>query len=160
MNRGVYLAGPITGCSYDVSRFGWRVDAQSLLNPIGGHGVDVFSPLRSKSFLEGVEAVDGSPHAYKNVANGLASPKGITTRDRWDCQRADVVLVNFLGATAVSIGTCIELGWADAARVPLVVAMEPGNVHEHAIVNEVAGYICDTLEGACTIVRALLVPGV
>ena len=39
--------------------------------------------------------------------------KGIVTRDRWDVAKADVVLMNLVGATQVSIGTMVELGWAE-----------------------------------------------
>ena len=128
MNKLVYLAGPITGCSYAQSRHGWRVSARKQLNPLHdstGIRIDVASPLRNKGFLEGEIAIKGDADAYRHVANGLAAPKGIVTRDRWDCQRADLVLVNFLEAQRVSIGTCIEFGWADAARVPRMTSSDP-----------------------------------
>jgi hypothetical protein len=51
----------------------------------------------------------------------MSKPKGLTTRDRWDAMRCDVLLVNLLGATKVSIGTVLEFGWADAMDIPIVV---------------------------------------
>jgi hypothetical protein len=35
------------------------------------------------------------------------------TRDRFDATRCDVLLVNLLGAERVSIGTMMEVAWAD-----------------------------------------------
>ena len=147
MSKLVYLAGPITGQSYD-GAVGWREAAQQQLAKLGIVGL---SPMRGKYYLEGLPTIGDS---YEETI--LSAAKGITARDRWDCQRSDIVLVNFVGATKVSIGTCLELGWADSARRPIVVAMEKDNIHDHSMVREVTGFLCPTLAEALHIVEAIL----
>lgn len=144
----VYLAGPITGEAFGTVN-DWRKDAVKFLSL---HGIEGLSPLRAKDYLLGETSILDS---YEG-SHVLSSQKGLTTRDRWDCQRADVVLFNFIGANRVSIGTCIELGWADSARRPMVTAMEPGSLHDHAMVREMSGYIVPSVEDALAVVVALL----
>lgn len=152
----VYLAGPITGLTYDDGQ-DWREYAKTWLD---AEGIDGFSPLRAKQHLREIGVLDNAgttDSAYIGL-NALSEPKGIMTRDRFDCTNRDLVLVNFVGAERVSVGTCIELGWADGARVPVVIAMEDDNVHRHAMVNEAAGFIVPTLEEALVIAKAVLLP--
>ena len=66
------------------------------------------------------------------------------------------MLFNFLGADRVSVGTCIEVGWADAARRPMVAVMEPGNMHDHAIVRSCVPFIVATLDEAVDLIHAIL----
>jgi nucleoside 2-deoxyribosyltransferase len=152
----VYLAGPITGLTYDDGQ-DWREFAKAQLDDAG---INAFSPLRAKQHLRALGVLDnaGKPDSKYIGLNALSEPSGITTRDRFDCMGRDLVLVNFLGATQVSIGTCIELGWADAARRPIVIAMEEDNIHRHAMANQVAGFIVPTLEDALTVCKAVLLP--
>lgn len=148
----VYLAGPISGLNYEGAT-DWREYAKGELEKSGIKGL---SPMRAKDFLKGVE------HFTKECVNegtygALASPRGIMTRDRFDATRCDVLLVNLLGAKSVSIGTVMEIAWADAVRTPIVCAIEPtGNVHEHAMIDQALGYRVSTLEEAIHIVRAIL----
>jgi hypothetical protein len=87
----------------------------------------------------------------------LSTDRGITTRDRADCMGADLVVFNMLGATRVSMGTMVEFGWADAARVPSVLIMEKeGNIHDYPMVREIAGFRVDNLEDAIAISEIVL----
>ncbi len=90
----------------------------------------------------------------------LASKHGIISRDRYDVMRCDMVLFNFIGTTRVSIGSVMEIGWGDAWRKPMVIAMETGNVHDHAMIREAAGFVVPTLDEAIEIVIAVLTPGI
>lgn len=155
-NPTVYLAGPITGLTYDEGA-DWRDEVAADLAAVGITG---FSPLRSKNFLRAIGVLDaaGTPDSAYLGLNPLSEPKGITTRDRFDCTRCDVVLLNLIGATRISVGTMIEAGWADGARRPIVVAMEEDNIHRHAMLNEVAGFIVPTLAEAVAVVKAVLLP--
>lgn len=146
--KTVYLSGPITGLTYDEGQ-DWRDWVYRELATVGVHGL---SPLRGKDYLrkEGVLT-----DKYLNI-HPLSTPKGIVTRDRNDTINADVMLVNVLGAERVSIGTVMEIGWADLARVPIVLVMEPGNVHDHAMVTEVAGFITSDLDESIDIVLTIL----
>lgn len=156
MTKSVYLAGPITGLTYDDGA-DWR---ESVAADLADVGIEAFSPLRAKNYLRefGELQAGGSAGANYVGVNPLSEPQGITTRDRFDTTGRDVVLANLVGAERVSIGTMIELGWADASRTPIILAMEPGNIHAHAMVEAVAGYIVPTLDEAVAIVKAILLP--
>lgn len=147
----VYMAGAITGLTYDGAQ-SWRDFAKVRL---GSSGIKALSPLRSKEYLRGIPALTADCKEYGSL-NVMSTPKGLTTRDRWDAMRCDVLLVNFLGCEKVSIGTCMEIAWADATRTPIVCAMEAeGNVHEHAMVNECVGLRVTTLEEAIAVIIAM-----
>ena len=154
--KQVYLAGPITGLSYADARNGWRRDVADMLFP----HVDCLSPMRAKEFLAKEENLRGDPGMYDNV---LASSKGILTRDFNDVSVCDAIIANFIGATKVSIGTCVEFGFAHALRKPVILVMEPPawkNVHDHAFLDQIAGYRVDNLNDAAFIAKSLLLAGV
>ena len=154
MSKYVYLAGPISGCSYNGCTE-WRDGATAVLRQ---NGIIGLSPMRAKDYLAGLESIssDGKDYAHMSV---LSLPRGVTTRDRYDTQRSNVVLMNLLGTTKVSIGSMIELGWADSARVPVVLVMEEsGNVHEHMMVSEVIGYRVTTIQDAIHVCKSILTP--
>lgn len=147
----VYLAGPISGLNY-AGAVDWRNDA---IKHLADHGIKGLSPMRAKEYLSNMENLDKNCVEYGAI-NVLSSPKGILTRDRFDATRCDIVLVNLLGADRVSIGTVMEMAWADLCRTPIVVAMEPGNIHEHAMINEAVGFKVGTVEEALDICVAIL----
>jgi nucleoside 2-deoxyribosyltransferase len=147
MPAKVYLAGPITGLSFDKAA-DWRYDVMCLL---GAVGIVAYSPLRAKSYLKNIKEI--ADHYDDHV---LSCRKGITNRDRFDVMRCDVLFVNLIGATKPSIGTILELGWADAARKPIVLCMDEGNVHDHAMVNEVSGFVVRTLDEGVEVTKSLL----
>lgn len=151
----VYLAGPIAGLDY-AGATDWRETAKESLNFCG---ITALSPMRAKQYLKDVASFAADSNQYKTLSV-LSSNRGITTRDRFDCQSADVVLVNLLGATRVSIGTMLEVAWADAKRTPIVLVMEPeGNVHHHGMLLECAGFHCHSLDEALNVVKAILLEG-
>ena len=144
----VYLAGPITGLSYNGCT-DWREHAIKSLSEVGIRGV---SPLRAKEYLQNQHVI---ADCYENQV--LGSAKGITTRDRWDATRCDILLANLLGADKVSIGTVMEIAWADLSRIPVVLVMEPEkNGHDHAMIREAAGFRVTTLEEGLRLVKAIL----
>lgn len=150
----VYLAGPITGLNY-AGATDWREAAIADLHYWGIKGL---SPMRGKDYLKHVPQIftpDGDAYGHLSV---LSTNRGITTRDRWDATRCDALLVNLLGAEKVSIGTVMEIAWADLSRIPIVCAMEPyGNPHDHGMVTEAIGFRVPTLEEALHVVKAMLV---
>lgn len=147
----VYLAGPISGLSY-AGATDWRAYVHEEMPS----WIKVLSPMRNKDYL-GTEAAISD--AYESTL--LSNQSAITNRDRFDVRRSDMILANFLGATKVSIGTCIELGWADAFGTPVVMAIEDNsNLHDHAIVREIAGWRANNLDDAIAIVKAVLTPGI
>lgn len=139
MNHSVYLAGPITGLSYD-GACDWRLAA---IDYLGRREIAGLSPMRGKSFLSNVKDIPA--HV---VGGRFSSPQSITSRDRWDCQRADLVIMNLLKADRVSIGTCVEMGWCDMARTPVILVMEENGMHEHPILSTLAAFRTDNLDEA------------
>lgn len=151
--KTVYLAGPITGLSYDEGQ-DWRDFACTELSKSGVHGL---SPLRSKDYLRSINGpLSGTGEEYAHMGV-LSTPRGVMTRDRFDATRCDVLLVNLLGSQRVSIGTVMEIAWADLKRTPIVVAIEPeGNPHEHMMINEAIGFRVPSLGEAVHVTRAIL----
>lgn len=152
MSGRVYLAGPISGLDYNGAN-NWREYVRQRL-PSNVHGLN---PMRGKSYLAKYGILQADCDQYDNV---LSSNRGIMTRDRWDATRCDALLVNFLGAKQVSIGTCMEIAWADLYRIPIIVIMEPeGNPHEHAMIKEAIGYRVTSLDEAIQVLGAMFADG-
>jgi nucleoside 2-deoxyribosyltransferase len=144
--RTVYLAGPITGLTYDNAQ-DWR---EKVAGVLWNHGVMSRSPLRGKQYLRPLGDLDNGDPIISSYANNsewpLSSPKGITLRDRNDVKTSDVVLANLLGADKVSIGTVLEIAWADAFGTPSVVIMEKDNPHQHSMIQEASGIVVESLD--------------
>lgn len=146
--KKIYLAGPISGLTYDGAQ-SWRDYFVSQFDP---KEVNVASPLRGKDYLKMRGPLEGSYAEFP-----LSSDMGITTRDRYDCMGSDLVIFNMLGAERISIGTMIELGWADAARNPGILIMEKeGNTHDHPMVRQTAQFRVDNLKDAISIAHIIL----
>lgn len=132
----VYLAGPITGYSYNAVT-SWRDGVKDQLKEFG---IKAYSPMRGKSYLTKEEMLEES---YED--HTMSSITGINVRDYNDCKNADAVLVNLLGATKVSIGTVMEVAWCRAFQIPVVLVMEKDNIHSHGML-EFGNIIASTLE--------------
>jgi nucleoside 2-deoxyribosyltransferase len=147
----VYLAGPITGLTYADGQE-WRDYA---IKELATHAIEARSPLRGKSYLR--EQGELAKEDYGHI-HPLSSDKGIVTRDRNDTINAALVIANLLGAKRISGGTCIELGWADIARVPTIVVMEPNGVNPHDahMVRGVAGFVMHTLDAAIDLAATVM----
>lgn len=149
--KQLYLAGPITGLSY-VKATDWR---QYISDRLPNYIVAV-SPMRGKQYLDKEQVIAAS---YENIP--LSCQKGITCRDRYSVMTCDMLFVNLLGATTISIGTVMEIGWADMLRKPIVLVMEKkGNIHEHPIIKESVGFWVDNLDEGIRIADAVLMTGV
>jgi nucleoside 2-deoxyribosyltransferase len=152
MSKTVYLAGPITGLDYKGCT-DWRQSAKAELAAVG---IEAFSPMRCKEYLDGLPTISGHGREYHNMGP-LSTPKGVVTRDHYDVHRCDMLLVNLLGAKQVSIGTMFEMAWAFQKKTPIVLAMdETGGLHDHMFVHQTCGYRLGTLDEALRIVRAIL----
>lgn len=147
----VYLAGPISGLTYDQGQ-GWR---EMACNKLHVRGIDGFSPLRAKGYLRNVGVLE---QGYEDTP--LSTDHGITTRDRWDVQTADAVLFYLRGCgNRVSVGTMIEFGWADARRIPIIVVIEKtGNVHDHPIMRDITGFRVEMLDEAIELLDRIFNP--
>ena len=144
----VYLAGPITGTTYEEST-DWRIKVANILSLFGIKG---FSPMRGKAYLSKEEELQD---AYKD--HTMSSITGINIRDRNDVRTADALLVNLLGAKKVSIGTVIEISMAQENNIPVVLVMEKeGNIHDHGMLTYNCIRVSDIHEGIDCIKQLLL----
>ena len=153
--KTVYLAGPITGLTFDGCT-GWRDYA---IKRLAERGVQGLSPMRAKEYLRQLESISGTGKEYQHLGV-FATPRGVMTRDFWDCTRCDIVLVNFLGAKAVSAGTVMEIAWAYQRRTPIICAIEKtGNPHDHMMIQEALGFSVETLDEAINVALAMFAVG-
>lgn len=151
--KTVYLAGPITGLTYQGCT-DWR---EEMIRQLAQHQIKGLSPMRMKAYLEqyGIMKADARPE-YE-AAGLFSSQRAIVTRDHYDCTHCDVLLVNLLGAKTVSIGTMFEVAWAWMKRTPIVLMIEQtGNVHEHMFVNETYGFRVTNMDDAVAAIVGIL----
>jgi len=147
----VYLAGPITGLNYGEAN-DWR---QEVIQKIPA-SIQTLSPMRGKSVEAYARQSEDGKIKQSYEEDPLCSSKGINTRDFNDVKRADLILVNLLNSTKVSIGTVMEIAWAKAFSKPVVLLMEKGNIHDHVMLKFPCGYIVDNLEQAIHITKVVL----
>ncbi len=143
----VYLCGPITGLSLREGAK-WRRTVVAAL----GDEAQVIDPTRDSPDPTRRSA---SPATQALTATRLLQGKRIVARDRFDVQRSDLLLACFLGAKSISIGSVGEIFWADAMGKPVIIVREEDNLHNHDMLNEIAGWIFDDLDGAIEQIRRL-----
>jgi nucleoside 2-deoxyribosyltransferase len=143
----LYMAGPVKGLAYGPAT-DWR---HWLADKLADYNVECLDPLRGKDELQGETSIDRIEYDTP-----LSCPKGIYVRDRFDALRCDLLLVNLRDAEKPSLGSVMEIAWADALHKPIILVMEPGNVHEHAMVLGACGFRAQCLEEAAAIAVAVL----
>lgn len=151
IENSVYLAGPIAGQSWQQAS-DWRNYVTRALTP---HGISCYSPLRGMGrFMAGAAVIQP---AYEE--DPLRTTRGLLARDELDVQRSQLMFVNFLGASKVSIGTCAEFGWAKAYHTRILVVMEREfNPHDHPFVRGLADWCVQGIDDAISIARNVLLP--
>ena len=151
MEYKVYLAGPISGLSYEDAT-NWRTITKDAMASMSDNQVIGFSPMRGKLKLESEKEIQDS---YPDYA--LTSINGINTRDYNDVKTSHVILVNFLGCgSKVSIGTAMEIAWARVFQIPVVIVMEKNNIHRHGMLT-FGNIVVETLtDGIETVIEILL----
>lgn len=153
MKPRVYLSGPISDLLY-ADAVAWRKEAAGMLEPY----IDAFSPMRGKELLRNAGVINDAETAKHTNAFQLR-PRGIVTRDRNDVRTCDMMLVYLPRTTKrVSIGTCVELGWADAWRKPIVTVLEKPSLYDHIFVTELSGWVVESLEEAVYVCMSVLLP--
>lgn len=147
MSKTVYLAGPITGKSYEEATR-WRTELEVGLAP----GIRAASPLRGKEYLAGETDL---AHTYPVP---LSTESAIVGRDFFDVSKCDLVCMNLLDAEVISIGSVVEVGWADALRTPVLLMMEDGNPHDHPFIRRAAAWRVTCIQDALTVINSTLAP--
>ena len=105
----IYTAGPISGQSYEQVMKRYRDQVSSLMSI----GYDVICPMTGKEYLR--TELEFKAHGYDQYP--ISTNHAIKERDRWMVGSVDVVLVDFTECNGVvSIGSCMELAWADELK--------------------------------------------
>lgn len=140
----IYLSGPISNYHYNEINL-WREYVASSLHPY----VQCLSPMRDTEHLKDA-VVKETNHNHDEIL----------ARDYFDCQRADLLFVNLLGATHVSIGTVSEIAWCKVWQKPVLLVMEKeGNCHEHGFIRKMCSWHVTSLEDGIRKVRQILCLG-
>ena len=86
----------------------------------------------------------------------MSSITGINVRDFNDVKTADALLVNFLDSNdKISIGTIMEIAWARAFQIPIVIVMEENNPHNHGMLT-FGNLVVNTLEEGIELIIMIL----
>ena len=155
MNKKVYLAGPIKGLNYNEATE-WR---EKAIYELYKYSIDGYSPMRGKQYLKEISNVGGDALKDSYAEYPLSTMKAILCRDFTDCTTSDAVIMYLKGAKTISIGSIMEVAWAHAARVPIVLVMEKSNnLHEHGLLTEACNFRVETLDQAISVVKTILLP--
>lgn len=171
MSKSVYLAGAITGLTYEDARYGWRKDFADAI-VLFDTSIEILSPMRGKGHIQGYSDTNNliTGHASSDYTdNVMSTGKGIVARDRWDTKRASVVVANLKDTPpgVVSMGTCVEFGWRDG-HGPLVMIVPPHDptiagkqhAHDHLMLLEIADFIVYSVADSVNLTLKLLKSGV
>ena len=150
MSYRVYLCGPITGLDRETA----CAEREWFTQAFAWMGIETLDPMRWDretyfSTREDAVAEQGEAAVYE-------WDKAIVARDKSDVCRSDVVLADFRNSKRVSIGSVVELGWADAFGIPVVTIMEPGNLHDHGFVHQLSAFVTADAQEAVKYVETLL----
>ena len=145
----IYFARPITGLDYETVANSYE-DTKDVLQGYGyGH---VYHAFCAKGHLKNETCFKADRYEDPLTCN-----HAITLRDRWMVLQSDVLYLNIVGATRVSIGSIMELAWAFDHGKHCVVAMEKDNPHRHAFVLEAAHVVFETDSEALDYLKKLVV---
>lgn len=140
----IYLAGAISGCSYEQAS-GWRKEVRWYLEDHLGH--TLIDPMGDKDELSKEQAIRVTP------LNGLyTSDKAIVSRDRYSVFTSDIVLANLSYGENPLIGTSVEIGWADSQGIPIIAVCPKGSRFDHPFTRELC-YCVDTLGQALDVIN-------
>jgi nucleoside 2-deoxyribosyltransferase len=151
--KSIYLAGPITGCSH-ASTVRWRDQFSDYMK---GSGVECLSPMRGKDHLALLDKIEGD--YFDSV---VSCARAIMTRDRFDCSRASIIVANLLREAMPkdakpSLGTVMELAWADMRRIPILAIIDKSDSpYEHPMINEAIGFRVQSIREAAELSRVIL----
>lgn len=146
--KSIYLAGPISGLSYNETTSWRQYIRRKLPDRIVG-----YSPMRAKSYLQNKMHIS---HSYEESL--LSSQRGLFARDMNDCRICDALMVNFLDSEKVSIGTVMEISAFWWQRKPIILIMKNGNIHDHPMIREACPLVTHSLDEAIHVVTTVLLP--
>lgn len=135
----VYIAGKISGYGYDEVVDYFRRTADRLEKT----GYETMHPMLGKDALRTEITLKSEGYGNPESTN-----HAIIERDRWMVENSDIILCNLSNTSRVSIGSVMELAWAEYLHKLVIVVMEDTNIHRHAFILEAADVIFETIEEA------------
>ena len=144
----IYTAGPITGLSYEEVMIRYREQTSTLK----AMGYTVLCPMVGKNHLKDEKSLTSEGYRHPTSTN-----RAIKGRDRWMVAQSDIILVDFTDSTKASIGSCMEMAWADALDKHVIAVIPEGNVHRHAFILECADVIFTEITEAYVYLENLIV---
>ena len=135
----IYLVGPITGRSYKYC-VGWREEVTKKFEVAGFH---IWSPMRGEEHLKYKRKI--KPVAEEG---SVLDNHGIVERDKFYVAHSDIILANFIEAEVTSIGSTMEVAWANLLGKFVATVMEKDNIHNHAFYYEASSVVFDDLDEA------------
>ena len=142
----IYCCKPISGRTAE-EVFEYYEEMERTLSD---YGYKVLSPLHGKDVLRTEKEFRATDYRHP-----VATNHAIFERDRWMVKQADVVYANMLDTKMVSIGSMMEMAWAFDSGKHVVLAIEPGNIHQHAFVLEAAHVVWESEESALAYLKSL-----
>lgn len=155
MNKFVYLAGPILGCTEGEAK-SWReyVDDRLQLNYQDGTSQRIvgISPLRC-------EPIHGERYGVGYEDPKFGTARAIAAKNLADVRMCDMTLAYFPKMPEgrhPSLGTIVEIAWAHAEGKPVIVVSDDPIILTHPVVNSCAGWMLPTLDDAIEVVNGIL----
>lgn len=146
LQKKVYLAGPISGLTFDESDR-WRHELTRMLPSF----IKTIWPMAGEDVAFGLGRLSD-----EQPATLLSNGKALLIKDEFYVREADMVVANFIGAPKISIGTQWECAWSFILRKPLCVIIDHNNINQHCFLREGAGWVVDNLVDARKIVTGIL----
>lgn len=158
MNKTVYLAGPIMGCTKGEAN-DWRSYASARLASVGITGI---SPLRCEPLIG-----ERYGATYNDPRFGVA--RAIAAKNIYDVQSCDMALFYFPPEEAVgltrdeeviykwpSVGTLLELGAVRALDKPSIVVCENKLLFKHPVFDAFSSWLLTDLDEGIDVAAGVL----
>ena len=145
----IYLAGPIAGQTGDAVNSSIKEKSAVLFD----FGYVIYHPMVGKEHLI-LKAEKFKSNGYEEFP--VATAHAIFSRDKWMVSQADIILADLTHTgSRASIGTMMEIAWANLQGKQVIVIMPDGNIHDHLFVREAATFVFKTLEEAYDYLKEL-----
>ena len=170
----IYVAGPMAGLNWQGMN-DWRVEVERRMPDC-----EIRSPTRGKDWIKRIK-LQGTEYEGKP----FGSVGAIVKRDHWDVKGSDLMLVNFLDPSMVSIrdilkehralpvvkipdeildlateqvslGTSVEYGFAHAYHTPIIAIRREKSIHRHVFTLGISLEIVHDLDTGIILARKLL----
>ncbi len=170
----IYVAGPMAGLSWQGMN-DWRAEVERRMPDC-----EIRSPTRGKDWIKRIKL-----HGTEYEDKPFGTTSAIVKRDHWDVKGSDLMLVNFLDPSMVSIrdilkehrmladvrlpdkildlnteqvslGTSVEYGFAHAYHTPIIAIMREKSVHRHVFTLGITLEVVHDLNTGILLARKLL----